>query len=457
MLRILITGLSLCHMFTVGCVASGSGTGGGDNQDVASPELDAAQGGDTSLEDTLLSSDASAPPTDAVPAPDDSTAPPSDAGTQPSSGCMADHFLDVTNQAGAGGNYDKATVSATCEGDVMIVSSNGMPHYEFVSMTPNPLVPVAFDAELPINPEVAAQNTDIALLGTIGVAVNGAVFYGPNEGEFPDPYGDPQLNAITDGCWGHTANAYHYHALRDECLSPDSLIAQPWTNPAPDASKPSPVLGFALDGFPVYGPNGCMDEACTSVSRMKSSWEAIEYEKIGCDSDADCGNGFQCGKAIVDGEEVQICGSETYAWDKNECTKDTCTEGQGEWLDECNGRFGPDGTYRYHATDTFPYILGCYRGTPINVGGGGPGRGGNGPGNGGNGAGPADCTSDADCTDACPEGSKDCGCVTLQGGPAAGQQKCVPLCDSDADCPAAPMGGQMTCSPEGTCVPPMGG
>ena len=384
----------------------------------------------------------------------DASSPSTDAGSQSSAGCMADHFLDLSGQAGAGDGYEKASVTATCEGEVMVVSSNGMPHYQFVSVTPNPLNPVAFNAELPIDPQVAQVTTDIALLGTIGVAVNGAVFFGPNEGEFPDPYGDPQLNAITDGCWGHTANAYHYHALRDECLGPDSLVAQPWTNPAPDGGSPSPVLGFALDGFPVYGPYGCLDEACTNVVKMKSSWEATGYEKIGCESDADCGDGFQCGKAIVGGEEVMICGSETYAWDHNECTKPSCQEGQGEWLDECNGRFGADGTYRYHATDTFPYILGCYKGTPVAQGGGqGPGPG-PGPGNGGQ---PVDCVSDADCADACPEGSKECGCVTLAGGPFAGQKKCVPLCETDADCPEAPQGGQMLCSANGSCVPPMGG
>ena len=29
-----------------------------------------------------------------------------------------------------------------------------------------------------------------------------------------------------------------------------------------------------------------------------------------------------------------------------------------------NGRTRPTGEYVYHATDTFPYLLGCYRGTP---------------------------------------------------------------------------------------------
>jgi hypothetical protein len=32
-------------------------------------------------------------------------------------------------------------------------------------------------------------------------------------------------------------------------------------------------------------------------------------------------------------------------------------------LDSCNGRTQPDGTYGYHATSDFPYIIGCFTGT----------------------------------------------------------------------------------------------
>ncbi|XP_060063950.1 uncharacterized protein LOC132544384 [Ylistrum balloti] len=34
-------------------------------------------------------------------------------------------------------------------------------------------------------------------------------------------------------------------------------------------------------------------------------------------------------------------------------------------LDKCHGRIGSDGRYRYHMTFTFPYILGCFRGTVL--------------------------------------------------------------------------------------------
>ena len=35
-----------------------------------------------------------------------------------------------------------------------------------------------------------------------------------------------------------------------------------------------------------------------------------------------------------------------------------------QFLDRCNGHSGPAGDYHYHATATFPYILGCYSGKP---------------------------------------------------------------------------------------------
>jgi len=40
-------------------------------------------------------------------------------------------------------------------------------------------------------------------------------------------------------------------------------------------------------------------------------------------------------------------------------------------LDECHGRYTSAGVYQYHSTADFPYILGCYRGTPqgVNTGG----------------------------------------------------------------------------------------
>lgn len=55
----------------------------------------------------------------------------------------------------------------------------------------------------------------------------------------------------------------------------------------------------------------------------------------------------------------------TYAWDAyayQESDADNV-------LDQCNGRVQADGTYGYHATATFPYMIGCYHGE-VNAGAG---------------------------------------------------------------------------------------
>jgi hypothetical protein len=204
-----------------------------------------------------------------------------------------------------------------------------MPHYTFVPVTPNGLQAKTYTWSIPRYPALAPQTTAIPLLGTVGFAVNGVPFFGPNEAAFPDPYGDPVYNDIMDECLGHSApqGTYHYHAMLVRCLSSGGLDVDPPTN------IPSPVIGYAFDGFPIYGPYGCSDAQCSQVVEYVSSWETI-------------------------GDPT------TYAWDANECTKASCAEASGVNLDQCNGHVGPNGTYHYHATSTFPYILGCYKGSP---------------------------------------------------------------------------------------------
>ena len=136
-------------------------------------------------------------------------------------GCPEENFITVSEFSGPGGNYPDPTLSVSCDNTHMNVLSNGIPHFEFQELTPNPLSTQDYNWEIPLNPEVASQTTDIPLLGTVGIAVNGLPFYGPNEGEFPDPYGDPVYNGIMDFCSGHTGgnSDYHFHALLVECFT----------------------------------------------------------------------------------------------------------------------------------------------------------------------------------------------------------------------------------------------
>ncbi|MEZ4450361.1 MAG: YHYH protein [Nannocystaceae bacterium] len=254
-------------------------------------------------------------------------------------GCPVANFLDVSQGPGAGDAYAAPELSVHCTDDALIIESNGIPTYTFVPITPNPLVVNDLYYELPRHPAVADAPTDIPLLGTLGVGVNGLPLFGPNEAAVPadSAYGDPIYNSITDECLGHTANVYHYHALVEKCMTKAGLVAEPWSLPDPDPSTPSPVIGYGYDGFPIYGARECKDESCAEILTLESSW-------------------------------VMIGDPHTNAWDAYQYQE----QAGPQFLDRCNGHVGPGGDYHYHATDTFPYILGCYTGTPA-VGGSGIG------------------------------------------------------------------------------------
>jgi hypothetical protein len=76
--------------------------------------------------------------------------------------------------------------------------------------------------------------------GAIGVAVNGVVFYNPFDAGMQD------ASSIMDRCCGHPSpdNRYHYHKY-PICVN---------TSFVDKGERHSPIIGFAFDGIPVYGP-----------------------------------------------------------------------------------------------------------------------------------------------------------------------------------------------------------
>ncbi|MEM7395741.1 MAG: YHYH protein, partial [Verrucomicrobiota bacterium] len=95
-------------------------------------------------------------------------------------------------------------------------------HRERVAMTPN--------------------NDNRALPGgAIGLAVNGVIFFNPF-----DHIREADAVWRLDRCCGHPSprNQYHYHKY-------PVCVKSPWED---DGGGHSPVIGFAFDGYPVYGP-----------------------------------------------------------------------------------------------------------------------------------------------------------------------------------------------------------
>src|SRR5262249_41083437 len=156
------------------------------------------------------------------------------------------------------------SLSASCNGTTVTVQSNGIPTYQYVALTPNGLQAKSYTFTFPQSPTQAVSTTVVPLLGNVGVAVNGIPIYGVNEGPQPasDAYGAPIAAAILDECGSHSAQqgTFHNHELFVKCLVQSAVSeSQPWNDPDPSPSVPSPIIGYAFDGFPIYGPYECVD------------------------------------------------------------------------------------------------------------------------------------------------------------------------------------------------------
>lgn len=126
--------------------------------------------------------------------------------------------------------------------------------------------------------------------------------------------------------------SYHYHAL------PTGLHER-----LPYRKQPV-LLGYAADGFPIYGPYGYQDagDAASPMTELRASYRIKQGPRP-----LDAPGGVYNGTYVQDYEYVSGIGQ----------------------LDECNGREGvtpeyPGGTYYYVISLRFPFIPRCWRGSP---------------------------------------------------------------------------------------------
>ena len=150
-------------------------------------------------------------------------------------------------------------VSIIATADKRVVTANGLPDHA-VGDFPNAHDPIAIRPqahrlEVPRHPEVADAPIPLEMW-LFGIAINGVPF---------DPSG-PFWRADAASGWQfevlHPANAvalgidanrahtqgrgmYHYHGL------PTGLL---WSRTVADPDLPVQLLGYAADGFPIYGP-----------------------------------------------------------------------------------------------------------------------------------------------------------------------------------------------------------
>jgi hypothetical protein len=135
----------------------------------------------------------------------------------------------------------------------MVVRARNIPNHptaEFPERRGNPsfIQEHEYTYYLPLNPVRNAKavamdknNSNRALpMGAIGIAINGVVFYNPFDAGMQD------ATDMMDRCCGHPSpdNRYHYHKY-------PVCVKSPF---ADEGEEHSPLIGWAFDGFPIYGP-----------------------------------------------------------------------------------------------------------------------------------------------------------------------------------------------------------
>ena len=198
--------------------------------------------------------------------------------------------------------------SMTAVGALLNIVGNGLPSHPTgvfpiargsdpafaFDANPNAIAAAAIAWGLPTNPPVNALPT-CTTLGAIGVLLSGARLYNASDADGRDAV----AHEVQDACDGHPqgAGTYHYHNV-SRCL-PD----------ARGAGGHSSLVGYAADGFGIYGNLGQGGSALTNADLDECHGHTHEV--------------------LVDGTLMN--------------------------------------RYHYHATREFPYTVGCFRGTPVSL------------------------------------------------------------------------------------------
>lgn len=247
--------------------------------------------------------------------------------------------------AGDGSNPAPNQITIATEGNSRVIRANGLSDHA-PGLFPNRGNPHVITAQtyvfrLPLEPKANSQFTRLGM-HPFGIALNGVVFdpgaaewwqMNPRSGWTLDPISGPQkLGLDRHNAHVQPSGAYHYHGM------PTGLVEK-LTGGQPKVVQ----VGWAADGFPIYGPWDYSDPKSTNsaVKRAKSSY------RLRTGTRPDGPGGTFDGTYVEDFEFVPGAGD----------------------LDAANGRYGvtpefPRGVYHYVLTDDFPFIPRQFRGTP---------------------------------------------------------------------------------------------
>ncbi|MEZ4826078.1 MAG: YHYH protein [Bacteroidia bacterium] len=278
--------------------------------------------------------------------------------------------------------------------DYVYVTATGIPAYPtgpFLDGNPSLASNQNSIFRIPLNPQ---QNTGTPVgtnPGNIGVFINGVALFdyrdgvgwnsttntlcgGPGNPACPGgPGGSTPWNRDAvlaemvgfDCAKGHPANGNYHHHQNPSAFKLDLDVVSTICNLYDadglyviDSTKHSPLIGFAYDGFPIYGAYAYKNaDGSGGIARMKSGYQL---------RDITTRTHWADGTDVADGPAV---GSTYFLGYFREDYEFLIHPGEEDFLDEHNGRFCitpeyPNGTYAYFATidsawnSAYPYIVG---------------------------------------------------------------------------------------------------
>jgi len=278
-------------------------------------------------------------------------------------------------------NVQKVEYSASS----VYVHTNGIPAYATGPfLDRNPSFATAQNAifKFPLNPAQNMGTSTSTNGGNIGVFINGVALFDYRDGvsyslSAATDQGGP-VGGRGDGVWnrdaipaemdgfdcskGHPARGNYHHHQNPSAFKLDKNVISNICNLydadglyAIDANSHSPLIGFAYDGFPIYGAYGYANvDGTGGVARIESSYKLRSIAVRTHYSD---------GSNVTDGPAVNVrypIGHYREDYEYNSANGD---------LDQHNGRFSvtpeyPNGIYAYFATvdanwnSSYPYAVG---------------------------------------------------------------------------------------------------
>jgi hypothetical protein len=268
------------------------------------------------------------------------------------------------------------------------VSTRGIPAYPvgpYLDRNPNQAGDQNAIFKISLNPVVNSGTKTPTTGGNIGIFINGVALFDYRDGvnwsnALNTIQGGPG-GGMGDGVWnrdaiiaeragfdcakGHPAGTNYHHHQNPSAFKLDLNVLSTVCNLyasdglyAINTAQHSPLLGFAYDGFPIYGAYAYKNTDGTGgIVRMKSSYQLrnITTRTVWAD-----------GTDVLDGPPVNATYPLGYFREDYEFVART---GQSDYLDSHNGRICktpeyPNGIYCYFATvdslhnSTYPYVVG---------------------------------------------------------------------------------------------------